>query len=260
MWAMRVPSATELLTVCERAMNASPTARALAMLAAALPQVLSSALAELPIGARDQHLMRLRERMFGLQVAGVSQCPRCHERLELEFSLHDVGLDVSATTDSDATFLAPSEAQVRDWCSEDYVVTYRLPNSKDLLALANADEESTAAKTLLARCIVDARKGKAGESVSVAALPDSVIESIALAMGNADPGANTELKLTCPSCQHTWASLFDIGAFLWEELQTWAHRTLRDVHAIARAYGWSESSILAMSATRRQTYLELLRS
>jgi hypothetical protein len=256
MWAMRVPSATELLTVWERAMNAPPTARALAMLAAALPQVPWSDLAELPIGIRDRHLMRLRERMFGLQVAGVSQCPRCHERLELEFSLHDVGLNRAA--DSDATFIASNEAPIRDWCSEDYAVTFRLANSKDLLALANAGEESTAAKTLLARCIIDARK--AGESVSVAALPDSVIESIAHAMGDADPDANTELKLTCPSCQHKWASLFDIGVFLWEELQTWAYRTLHDVHALARAYGWSESSILAMSATRRQTYLELLRS
>ncbi len=51
---------------------------------------------------------------------------------------------------------------------------------------------------------------------------------------------------------------FDIVSFLWNELNAWAIRTLREVHILASAYGWSETDILAMSPWRRQFYLEVL--
>ena len=38
----------------------------------------------------------------------------------------------------------------------------------------------------------------------------------------------------------------------------WAGRMLLDIHALARAYGWSESDILALPPRRRQAYLELV--
>ena len=67
------------------------------------------------------------------------------------------------------------------------------------------------------------------------------------------------LALACPACGHRWQSVFDIAAFLWREIDAWAQRTLRDVHALARGYGWHESDILALTATRRQIYLEMIR-
>ena len=42
------------------------------------------------------------------------------------------------------------------------------------------------------------------------------------------------------------------------ELATQAKRLLREVHFLARAYGWREADILAMSARRRQAYLEMV--
>lgn len=50
---------------------------------------------------------------------------------------------------------------------------------------------------------------------------------------------------------------FDIGAYLWEEVDAWADRTLRDVHLLAASYGWSERDILDLSPARRGRYLEL---
>jgi hypothetical protein len=47
-------------------------------------------------------------------------------------------------------------------------------------------------------------------------------------------------------------------SFLWSEIHSWAQRLLRDVHAIAAAYGWREGDILAMNPLRRQAYLELI--
>ncbi|MGH8523199.1 MAG: phage baseplate protein, partial [Gammaproteobacteria bacterium] len=71
----------------------------------------------------------------------------------------------------------------------------------------------------------------------------------------ADPQSNLQISLTCPACGHCWEALFDIVFFLWAEINHWAERTLRAVHLLARAYGWREADVLAMSPTRRQMYL-----
>ena len=77
-------------------------------------------------------------------------------------------------------------------------------------------------------------------------------------MSQADPQADVKLGLDCPACGHDWLVTFDILSFLWSEIETWAQRMLRDVHILARSYGWREADILAMSAFRRQCYLEML--
>jgi hypothetical protein len=45
---------------------------------------------------------------------------------------------------------------------------------------------------------------------------------------------------------------------VWRELDDWAQRTLREIHVIAGAYGWSEDEILQLSARRRQMYVEMI--
>mgnify|MGYP003381458898 FL=1 len=62
----------------------------------------------------------------------------------------------------------------------------------------------------------------------------------------------------CPSCDHRWSALFDIVSFFWREIDDWARRTLREVHSLGRAYGWSEADILTLSAWRRRAYLEMI--
>ena len=51
---------------------------------------------------------------------------------------------------------------------------------------------------------------------------------------------------------------FDIVSFFWREIEEFAIRTLREIHALARAYGWAEDQILALSPTRRRCYLEMV--
>ena len=70
-------------------------------------------------------------------------------------------------------------------------------------------------------------------------------------------GPDLELALECPDCSQRWLAAFDIATFLWHEIDVWARRTLREVHALARAYAWREPDVLALSPTRRQIYLEL---
>jgi hypothetical protein len=65
------------------------------------------------------------------------------------------------------------------------------------------------------------------------------------------------LDFICPVCGHAGQTLFDIAGYLWEEIRTQAQRLLHEVHALARAYGWREGDILALSAARRRAYLEM---
>ena len=57
---------------------------------------------------------------------------------------------------------------------------------------------------------------------------------------------------------HEWELLFDIAEFFWTEISAQAQRLLREIDALARAYGWTEHEILSLPAQRRQTYLELI--
>ena len=97
-------------------------------------------------------------------------------------------------------------------------------------------------------------------AVAADALPDDVASAIAAAMAEADPQAKIDLALDCPACGHAWTNLLDIAGFLWREVDAWARRTLLDIHTLARAYGWSEAQILALTTGRRDLYLAMLRS
>ena len=72
-------------------------------------------------------------------------------------------------------------------------------------------------------------------------------------------GAALLVSLACTACGEKWEVAFDPSSFLAEELGAEARRAMAEVASLARAYGWSEREILAMSAARRQGYLELAR-
>ena len=65
------------------------------------------------------------------------------------------------------------------------------------------------------------------------------------------------IALRCPVCAHAWSQDFDIAAFFWAELEGRVERILREIHALAGAYGWTETEILELPPGRRQRYLEL---
>ncbi len=83
------------------------------------------------------------------------------------------------------------------------------------------------------------------------------MEEIEAFLAKTDPQAETLIDLTCPACGHGWTVALDIGSFLWTRWNALAKRLLREVHVLARAYGWREPDILALSWIRRQAYLEM---
>jgi hypothetical protein len=187
--------------------------------------------------------LSLREQVFGPDLETVARCPACSELLETTLRVSD--LRVSPGTDPAP--LSPLE-------SGGYSVRFRLPDSRDLIAIAGLEDVSAAKNILIERCIVEASKGAA--DVMSHELPGEVLDAVLEGMEASDPQADIRLNLTCPSCGHNWQEHFDILSFFWDEIDNWANHTLDEVHALAMAYGWSESEILSLSIIRRQMYLE----
>jgi hypothetical protein len=138
----------------------------------------------------------------------------------------------------------------------DYKLTFRLPDSLDLIKASSATNAVSARLILLEGCLLDASNH--GQTVRAVDLPDDVVHILTAHMDEVDPLANVTLPLTCPACSHGWEVIFDIVSFFWAEINAWAERILREVHTLASAYGWREMDILSMSAQRRQKYLELV--
>jgi hypothetical protein len=242
---MRAPTASELLDVWENGLWQGPIDRALGLLEAVYPEQPTEILAELSIGDRDARLLEVRQVLFGPRITSTTQCPRCSERLEWESEVAELCANEKSS---------PTELCVE---TEAFRLKFRLPNSRDLAALSRDTEGiNHIRKQLLERCLLEASTSE-GESLRIEQLSETALQTMAEEMDRADPQANLRINLTCPACGHRWEALFDIVSFLWAEINNWAERTLRTVHLMARAYGWSEADILAMSATRRQIYLEM---
>lgn len=245
---MHLPSAAELIAVWESGLRLTPVERGLHLLATLFPQASDEELAQRTIGERDGWLLTLRQQLFGAEVASVVACLQCGEQLELNFSIPEVRAPHRASSG------LASESVVE---AEGYTVHCRPPTSADLLAVASVAGAENAQRILLARCItVIDRGGATSRPPGLDDLPAGVVDAVAEQMAQADPQADVRLALVCPACGHRWMAQFDILAFLWTELADWVQRTLREVHLLAKAYGWREADILAMSAWRRQWYLQ----
>lgn len=237
---MGTPAAGALLEAWEQGLGASPTGRALRLLAAAHPGTQAERLAGLTIGERDVALLELHAALFGDRVEALGTCPACGVEL-------DVSFDVTGLLAS----LPAAGAGEREVVLGGYAATVRPPTSADVLAVLGEGVNEDAVARLLERCVTRAA-GAAAYDVPVALL-DRVAEEVAAA----DPAARIEIGLACEDCGHRWAEVLDVAGFVWAEVGAWARRTLRDVHLLARAYGWREADILALTPRRRAAYLQL---
>jgi hypothetical protein len=236
-------SATHLLAIWERGAGQPAVWRALELLAAAFPKETPDSLAELAICERDARLLALRETIFGAQLNSLADCPACGECAEISFQA------------SDLTAASRSASPGLEWSGAGWQVAYRLPSSRDMLAV-HGTPLAEARRSLLFRCILSARQ--ADQPAPADALPPDVLETLARQMAEADPLADVWFALACPACEHHWQAPFDVVAYVWSEVDAWALRTMQEVHCLARAYHWSEAEILNLSAWRRQLYLSML--
>lgn len=222
---MNVPSAQILLNLWESGRSLSPLERIMLLMEWLFPE---QSPVTWPIGRRDANLFRLRQCLFGDTIPCYIVCPQCSEALE--FNLSAEKLIANEPTRMDPIAIKFGKRIIR----------FRLPSSQDILKAS----DSTA---LLNQCIL-----------SNITLTDKIRSQIEASMAEADPLANLHINLNCPACHHIWLAPFDIGGYLWQEFDGWAHSMLRSIHFLASAYSWPESYILNMSAWRRKYYLGLI--
>lgn len=235
---MHAFDASGLLDVWERSHALASPERSLALLAYGYPQVSRDELAKVPLGRRDALLTRLRVALFGDGLNLVATCPHCGGTVESALDAAWLAGDAPLPAEQSLTLGRA-------------VATVRAATLADLIGLP--PDAGAARRLLAARCVIQ----DDGAAVTAEALSDADLAVIAAALDAADPAATTELVLNCPDCGTGWSNAFDIAAFFWREIDAWARRTLREVHALARAYAWSERDVLALSPTRRTLYLEL---
>lgn len=254
-------TAATLLTIWEEGGPRSSIRSALRLLAAAWPGRSAEEWARASVGERDAGLLRLREELFGDQVETTAVCPQCRERLELIFKTEEIRAfkpDPRISDQSGQTVFAQASPPRLQLKTGGYAVDFRLPNSADLMELAQVSTASPidARQFLWRRCIEQAEHE--GVQVDALALPGEVVLAVSEAMAQADPQADVRIALECPNCGGSWSLVFDILSYLWSEIEDWAQQLLLEVHTLARAYGWSEREITNMSARRRRLYLDLL--
>jgi len=239
-------SDNDLLHVWEAGTVQHPLDRALTILAAAESDSPRSELARLPTGQRDEKLLAVYESTFGSAIAGLGRCPNCEERVEFNLDVRDL-LSASGETAGEGPLSITSDG---------YRVTFRLPDSYDLAEIVRLADAEAARRRLLSRCIIQSTHE--GNEVGLDEVPETVIALVVGQMSDSDPLAEVELALVCPSCEAGWPLVFDIESFLWRKIEERAGRLLREVHVLASAYGWREADILALTAARRQAYLEMI--
>ncbi len=246
---MKPLSATELLNAWERGLNQPILERALILVTAASPELDAETAANLSIGERDARLLQLREWMFGTRLLNTARCPQCGEKVEWEGSTTD--LRIQSIGD-----IEPAEEFTLD--TDGYRLRFHLPGSRDVAAAVSAASQqgNDTAEALLEQCIVSIEQE--GKKRKFSELPSRTLDALSRHIEQLDPQAGIRTTLVCPECARQWEVLFDIATFLWAEINSWAERTIRAIHRLATAYGWTESEILNLSPLRRQLYLGMV--
>src|SRR4051794_6307419 len=223
-------SAAAVLELWEEGNALRPVERAVAL--ASLEGENADEVARLPLGRRDARLLRVHAALRGPALDATASCPHC--AADSEFALD---VDELIARGDEAAAAEPIEVDGR-------AIAWRPPDSRDVSAAAENDDVAAAERVLLERCI----DGGATEEVR---------RAVTDAMSQVDPLAEVLVDVSCPSCGEAFVADVDVARFVWAEVRARALTLLRDVDALARAYGWTEEEVLALGNARRAAYLEL---
>ena len=225
---MRGLRGEEMLTAWDRCRATVEPRRALALLELAAPEIPAQTLLDLPLSRRDALLLKARALTFGPRMEGFAICPDCASPLEfgMDSTLFLDGLE--ATPEQDATGARPA-------------------NTADILASMEAPDEPRAQAILLSRTL-------GVEPPAEGAIPTEWVERFE----SLNSASEIRIQLECAACGGRPVLDLDVVRFFAREIGAAAKRLLREIHTLASAYGWSETSIAAMDENRRAAYLEML--
>lgn len=234
---MQSPPQAELLALWEAGRSLGPLDRGILAARAASPGRENAA--DWPLGRRNRALAQLHCAAFGGVLRGWTACRGCGDQLEFEF-------DLSRVAEAEPEPPTQRVVTVGKWL-------FRLPTSRDLAVVSAEKNEPAAARRLLRTCW-------AGPEPATADWSNEDLQTIEEHLAEADPLAEIRLHFDCPACSASFDESLDLGDFVWAEIEGHAKQVLTEVYLLARAYGWSESEILALSPARRSAYLEIVPS
>ncbi len=254
MWLRAVTGHDEERFVVD-AFAVSAAARVTALLASCVSRAGGETLGEDPvrrltIGRREHLLLALRRQTLGDRISCIFACPECGQPMDGELN---VGALLREVGDEDRTYEVSVDVQGELWRA-----LFRLPNGADqeaVASLARSDADA-AGHAILERCLKEITS-PSGDAAA-AETPSVLVEAVESAMADADPQAETRLRLDCPECSANFTSFFDAADYFFKELGASNRDLYRDVHTLAMTYHWSEDAILSMTYGRRQMYLKLL--
>jgi len=192
-----------------------------------------------PVGERTAALLALLRRSEGGETLAPTLTCRaagCGARFEIELP--------------EAVFgAAPQPSETIDVRSADgTALLLRRPTGADLDAwrgLRPASREEASLAMLGSLCLSGVPRA------------DDVVRA-AQALAEADPLIAFAVVCACPDCGHESERELDLEGLALQRLAARQGALLREVHALASHYGWTESEIMAVTPARRARYLELI--
>jgi len=217
---------TLALELAEQGAGLMPLDRAI-VLVASMDGLSPKRAADLPVDQRDRRLIDACIAAFGSRISFFARCPDCGEGHEADFDLK---------------MLPPANARREVQSHIDgQIVRLRAPTSRAIARAAAVGDPNL----LLRACVKDAP----------AKAEPEFAEKVESCLASAFPLLDVSFELSCGDCGTVFARRFDIAEWLWRELEEVAWRAIDAVDRLARAYGWSENEILALSPERRAMYL-----
>jgi hypothetical protein len=184
-------------------------------------------------------LLGLRRFLFGDTVVCLSRCP-CSERMEIEFSIAALLRDSQPRT---PRRVVPCASRSGWFTLPEKHLVFRLPTVGDQLrALASA----TPRALLEQFCIESTERGRI-----VLAVVERAMEAMA-------PSVSRPIAGVCAACGAALSLELQVPTLVLDELAASTAGIHREIHAIAAAYHWPESTILALPQLRRQAYTEAI--
>lgn len=198
----------------------------------------------LTLAELDRAAAALFVHLYGDEIACHVTCPACGERSEVTFSLAEFAAAVAAEARAEGAAIdGLSGPDANGVFSLGTRARFRLPSVADLVSASAAGGD--AAAVLRERCLLAASDAAAAREVE-------------RAMARVAPLLETEIDAECASCGVASATPFGIAAFLAASVERERPILVREVHVLARAYGWSRAEILRMPRSCRREHVALM--
>ena len=205
--------------------------------------------AALSLSDRDRLLAAVYRAHFGDRVEGSGSCQSCQGAFELSFSLDAL---MAAIFEEAETRRGAKQGQrpaitgpdARGVYQSHDGMRFRPPTSLDLDALRGLPRRE-AREALAKACLIEAPA-------------EADLASLAGALSAVAPLIDRELDAACSECGAHNTVHFDIQSHLLRSLRLERRFLSREVHCLARAYGWSLGDILSLPRRERATYVRLV--